>query len=280
MNTYFIAEIGSNHNHDINRAKKLIETAKDSGFNAIKFQAFKADKLYADIPQNKEKIKQTKKWELPREWIPELFYYTKRLNLDFGLSIFDFGCFLIQEINYFDFLKIGSYEILRYYLIKTCCETKAKKIIISTGLANMREIQDSYEIIKDKRYHDNRILMHCVGNYPTSYQDADLLKIKELDENFNCIIGYSDHTTNEGVIYKSIVLGAQYIEMHIDLIDMQGWESSIGHCWSLLRAKQVIHNIRDGEIASQAIINADNHLRQYRTDPKDGLRPLKEIRND
>ena len=138
MSIKWVGEIGTNHNKSPIRITNLLNAAKEVGCDAVKFQYFKADQLYA--PEFKNKISKMKKWELPYGFLPEIARQCKELDLKFGCSVFDLQG--VQAIKPFvDFFKIGSYELLWTDLIQAVALT-GKPWMISTGMASMQEIEN------------------------------------------------------------------------------------------------------------------------------------------
>lgn len=280
----WICEVGSNHNGSLDRIYKLIDTAKDIGANAIKFQLFRAEQLWSD-PETQKKMH---RWELPEEYIPEISIYCKKIGIEFGCSVFFLGGVNILY-PFVDWYKIGSYELIYLDLIREVAtppwnnETENfstnKPMILSTGMGTDEEIDKA--LFETKMWVDcpNITLLHCNSCYPGMPKDCDLERIEHLKIFYDdYTIGWSDHTRHPGVIYAAIAHGAEVIEFHMDL-DGQGWEYSVGHCWLPSEIKPVIDNVRIGEMAIQSSEQNLEQLRQQRTDV-DGMRPLKEIRQD
>lgn len=285
--TYFIAEICSNHLNDINRCKKLIDKAKEIGCHAVKFQLFKAEQLFAkEILLKSKQHKKIKKLELSRKLIPKLSNYAKKKKIDFGCTPFDIDSlrFLKKFVNFY---KIGSYELLRKDLFLECLKYK-KKIIFSTGMADKKEIIQTLDLFKKKRFY-NFIVLRCVSNYPTNIEMTNLSSIKTLRtvlgnkfKNKNIKVGWSDHSKNEGVILKSIYkYNADVIEFHLDL-DGKGPEYKSGHCWLPHEFKKIIDLEKsnhffdgNGKLTYQSV---EKKERNWRSDPVDGLRPIKKER--
>ncbi len=271
----FIAEIGSNHNGSLDRCYKLIDTAKDIGCWAVKFQLFD-ENLYA--PQYKEQRERLRKWQLPLDYIPKIAEYCKEKDIKFGCSVFYLEAVEILK-PYVDFYKIGSYEMLWLDLIKAVAEI-GKPMILSTGMGTDNEIRQAVKHFDN--YYDGLSILHCDSNYPAVPKHCNLLRMDWLKNEFTWYytfmkVGWSDHTRHPGIIYAAIAQGAEVIEFHMDLEDSQGWEYSIGHCWHPHEIKEVIDNVRIGEIASQPNEQNLEHLRQQRTDV-DGMRPMREVR--
>lgn len=282
MITKFICEIGSNHNGDLLRTIRLIREAKEIGCWAVKFQYFKAGKLYA--PEFKDKINQMKKWELSESFFPEIEAYCNDLNIKFICSVFDLEGINIAK-DYVDILKIGSYELLNHNLIKAVAAT-GKPWILAVGMGTDTEIMDIIEIGNDTG-NTPHILLYCNSNYPAQPLECNLLKISNLPKLIGRYLfpsslikyGWSDHTVEPGIIYKAIALSAEIVEFHMDLEDGKGFEYSIGHCWKPGQIEEVIRNVRIGEEACQPVDSDKNdEIRKWRMDPEDGMRPLKKYR--
>ena len=285
--TFFIAEVSSNHNSNLKRCLKFIDAAKKIGFDAVKFQLFKVEQLFHSSVLNKRyDLRERKKWELPIEFIEKISLHCKKKKILFGCTPFYLEAVDILS-SYVDFFKIASYELLWNDLFDKCISTN-KKIIFSTGMANQKEILSRLNFFKKRNFYNFDIL-HCISSYPAKIKDLNLKTIlfirsllKKCKISKNIRVGWSDHSVNEAVIYKSIFeYNSQVIEMHIDL-EGKGNEYHFNHCWLPHKAKQVIKNIRDfqnsKEFLGKKISLAEKKERNWRTDPQDGLRPTKSIR--
>lgn len=278
---YFIAEISSNHNNSISRIKKLIRSAKRCGFDAVKFQVFKINKLFHQQVLLKSKIhRNRKKWELDLKFLKQIKNECKKNQIDLGFTPFYLEA--VDELEkYADFYKIASYELLWKDLISKCAQKK-KKLIISTGMSNLKEIKSAYRQAKKFLKTSKISILHCISSYPANYKNCNLQSIKILKENFKCSIGWSDHSVDKSVINRAINhWGAEDIEMHFDL-DGKGFEANVGHCWFPKDSKEIIDAIKknkeiDGKKIKQPS-KVEMHERWWRADPSDGLRPLKKIR--
>lgn len=222
---YIIAEIGVNHENDIEKAKLMIKQAKEGGADAVKFQMYKAENLAAiDAPAywdlSKEKTRSQrelfKKYDkLTQEDYKELFEYCKKLNIDFLCTPFD-----IDAVDFLDkfvpAFKIASADITNVPLLRKVAK-KNKPILLSTGASTISEIWHAIEIIEAEG--NNQIcLLHCVLNYPTEYKYANIGAISDMIKIFSdYIIGYSDHTLTDRIVdvfVTSWLLGAKIIEKH------------------------------------------------------------------
>ncbi len=276
----FIAEVSSNHQRDINRSLKFIDAAADVGCGAVKFQLFKIDKLFApEILKKSKTHRERKNWELPIEFIPKLHERCKSNNIEFSCTPFYLDAVSILE-PYVDFYKIASYELLWDDLLIACAHT-GKPVVISTGMANLEEIQHAVDIL---RMNDcEPTVLHCTSAYPTPYEEANLSAIETIRKSTSCEVGWSDHTVNSGVIHRAInKWNAKVIEFHLD-IDGHGEEFNNGHCWLPDQIRSLIEEIRHAESADgngiKEPVPAEANDRLWRTDKTDGLRPLKSIRD-
>ncbi len=278
--SFFIAEVSSNHSQDIDRAIEFIDSASKIGCNAVKFQLFKVNKLFApEILQKSEQHRDREKWELPLEFLPIISNVCKEKNIQFGCSPF-----YIEAVNelepYIDFYKIASYELLWDDLL-VACASKRKPVIISTGMANLDEIKHAVKTLRNNNCEP--IVLHCTSAYPTPYKEANLSALETIRKSIGCEVGWSDHTVEPGIIHRAInKWGAKVIEFHMDL-EGKGEEFDSGHCWLPDQIGPVINEIRRGEFGDGNGIKepAPSEIsdRLWRTDPSDGLRPFKSIRN-
>ncbi len=244
---YIIAEIGVNHNGNINLAKKLIISAKKCGADAVKFQNFTADNLTTKNSKkapyqirntrNKEtQHKMLKKLELKKEDYFYLKKFSKKNKIEFISSVFDEESidFLTKKLKV-KFIKIPSGEITNYLVLKKLQKIK-NKIILSTGMANIREIVEAINIISKKRIYKcqkknisiinkklhmklkKRItILHCVTDYPVEEKFANLSAIEKLSKTLSLDIGYSDHTLGIVAPLIAVSKGAKIIEKHFTL---------------------------------------------------------------
>ena len=223
---YFVAEISANHNGSLHQAKKIIYIAKKYGADAVKLQTYTPDTM--TIKSNKLDFKirgglwnGKTLWDLyekaqtPFEWHKELFDYAKNLKITCFSTPFDESAVdLLENLNC-PFYKVASFEMNHIPLIKKIAQTK-KPIIISTGMANLKEIDMAYKTAK-KNGAKEIILLYCVSNYPSKISDFNFNNIKILKERYNCKVGFSDHSTDNKIVAAAIAAGAEVIEKHIAL---------------------------------------------------------------
>ena len=278
--TFFIAEVSSNHNRSLSRIYKFIDTAADCGFNAIKFQLFKIDKLFSsEVLMNSPQHRARKKWELPISFIPKIKEKCIKKKIKFGITPF-----YIEDIDkidkYIDFYKIASYELNWHSLLEKCI-SKKKKLIISTGMSNLKEVKDVYKVLKKNKFKKYSFL-HCVSSYPADLSQLNLKAIQTLRKEFKCKVGWSDHSKDILAITRAIQKwNADEIELHLDL-DRKGKEYKSGHCWLPSEIKHLIFwnkNIKkiDGNGIKKPS-SVEKNERLWRADQSDGLRPIKSIR--
>jgi N,N'-diacetyllegionaminate synthase len=226
--TFIIAEAGVNHNGSIQIAKKMIEVAKECGAYAIKFQTFKAEKVISRYAPKAEYQKQTtgetdsqlemvKKLELSFDDFIVLKEYCDKLNIMFLSTPFDFES--IDFLNHLglEIFKIPSGEITNLpYLEKI--GRLGKKVILSTGMADLGEIEDALDILTSCGTKKEDItILHCNTEYPTPYEDVNLLAMLTIKEAFKVKVGYSDHTLGIEVPIAAVAIGASVIEKHFTL---------------------------------------------------------------
>ncbi len=223
---FFIAEISANHNGSLKKAKKLIESASKYGADAVKLQSYTPSTITIKSKRNEFLIKKglwknKTLWDLyekaqtPFEWHKELFNYAKKLKITCFSTPFDESAVDILEDLNCPFYKVASFEMNHIPLIKKIAQTK-KPIIISTGMANLKEIDLAYKTAK-KNGATEIILLYCVSNYPSKISDFNFNNIRILKERYNCKVGFSDHSTENKVVAAAIAAGAEVIEKHIAL---------------------------------------------------------------
>ena len=212
--TYIIAEIGINHRGDINIAKQLIDSAVRSGVDAVKFQTYITEQR---APKgNDEVFKILKDLELPFEAFKELKEYTKQYDVDFFSTPFDKESVDYLESIGMDLYKIASFDIVNHQLLREVAKT-GKPVIMSVGMSNLNEIEEAYNILKNGT--NNIAILHCISSYPTIEKDSNLSNIYKIQEQYDCIIGQSDHTNDIKVPIYAAAAGAQILEKHFKIDD-------------------------------------------------------------
>ena len=225
-----IAEISANHNGSIKKAKKLILTAKQNGADLVKLQAYEPRNMTINSSQKDFLVKDGlwkgyKLWDLykkaqtPLQWQKELFSYAKKIEIPcFSTPYDDEGVDLLKKLNS-KLYKVSSFEMKDSSLVKKICSI-GKPVIISTGLASLKEISEVYKVAK-KSGCKKLILLYCVSSYPAKNKDFNLHNIDILQKKFKCEIGFSDHSTDNTVAMLAISRGVRVIEKHIALDDQK-----------------------------------------------------------
>ncbi|EAI0687817.1 N-acetylneuraminate synthase [Campylobacter upsaliensis] len=221
-----IAEAGVNHNGDINLAKKLIEQAAEAGADVVKFQTFKASSCVSvsakkakyqleTTAKEESQLEMIKKLELSYESHFELMKHCKKHGIAFLSTPFDLESVEFLRGLDLPYFKIPSGEITNLPYLKAVAKCK-KKVLLSTGMANLGEIEAALTILR-KNGTKNITLLHCNTEYPTPFEDVNLNALKTLKEAFKLEVGYSDHT--EGIVASlgAVALGAVVIEKHFTL---------------------------------------------------------------
>jgi len=226
---FIIAEIGANHNGDLNLAKRLIKLAKNSGAHAVKFQSWCKETLFSKIVYQNNPIleRQLDEWSLNYKQLKELKEYSDRIGILFGYtpSIPQGIDYLVYELNG-AYIKIASCDIDNIKLIKHAAETM-KPVIVSTGMATLDEI-DKVATIFEKIGNSNLILVHTVSLYPPNFEEINLLNIDLLMEMYPYPIGYSDHTSEIFTSLAAVARGASLIEKHFTINkNMTGWDHKV-----------------------------------------------------
>lgn len=225
---FIIAEAGVNHNGSIEIAKKMIDEAKRAGADAIKFQSFKAELLVSKkaekaeyqkklTDRNESQFEMIKKLELDEESQKQLFSYCKKKKINFLLSPFDLDSIdLLNKLGLGTF-KIPSGEITNLPYLRKLGKLD-KKIILSTGMADLGEIEDALDIlIVSGTKKENITVLHCNTEYPTPFGDVNLKAMITIKNAFNIEVGYSDHTPGIEIPIAAVALGAVVIEKHFTL---------------------------------------------------------------
>lgn len=277
----FIAEVSSNHHRDLQRCIEFIKTAADIGCDAVKFQLFKIEELFApEILSKSEMHRKRKQWELPVSFLPQLKQSCDEYGIQFSCTPFYLDA--VAELEpYVDFYKIASYELLWDDLLAACAKT-GKPVVISAGMATIEEIDHALKILKENGASDITLL-HCVSAYPTPECECNLAVLGSFRNRYQVKVGWSDHTVSSAVINRAVHRWeADVVEFHLDL-DETGDEYASGHCWLPQQIAPVIQGIKlanmiDGNPEKQFVASEASD-REWRADPLDGLRPLKNIRH-
>ena len=280
MSVEFVAEVSSNHHRDLDRCLAFIDAAAAIGSSAVKFQLFRLGELFApEALEYKPELQRRAAWELPVDFLPALADRCRDRGVRFGCTPFYLDA-VDTLVPHVDFLKIASYELLWTDLLRLCAVT-GKPVVLATGMATLDEIARAVATLRDGGCRD-LTLLHCVSGYPAPVGECNLAAIQTIARACGCSVGWSDHSVSPAVMYRAIHhWGASMIEYHLDL-DGTGDEFATGHCWLPDQMRDVIATVREGERADgtgeKVPAPSERHDREWRSDPEDGLRPLRATR--
>jgi len=254
---YVIAEAGVNHNGKIDLAIELISRAKEVGADCVKFQTFKAEQIVTQTSpkanyqllvtdSNESQFEMLKKLELKMEHYPILVSHCKKIGIDFMSTPYNFEDVDLLESLKIDCFKIASGQLTELPFLKYAAR-KMKRMIISTGMANMSDVFLAVQAIREEGNEDV-VVLHCTTNYPSKIEDSNLLAMLSIKEACKVKVGYSDHVENNFACLASVALGAEIVEKHFTLDkNMEGPD----HSCSLEpdEFKELVLGIRNIELA-------------------------------
>lgn len=228
--TFIIAEAGVNHNGDVNLAKEMIDAAVEAGVDAVKFQTFKTDDLILKniekAPYQKEttdadesQYAMLKRLEMSYEQTVELMEYCRKKNILFLSTPFEKASLdELDELGVLAF-KVAATDLTNIQFLRQVAK-KGKPILLSAGMCYLEEVRKALEAI----YPINRqvVLLQCTANYPIEDHEANINVIRTFKEEFNILVGYSDHTEGVGASPYAVALGAKVIEKHFTLDKTMG----------------------------------------------------------
>src|SRR3569623_1967783 len=193
----FIAEASSNHGRDLDRARAFVDAAADAGCDAVKFQLFKIDRMFApEILARSAKHRARREWELPRAHLAPLAERCLKRGIQFSCTPFYLEA--VEELApYVDFYKVASYELLVTPLLEACARS-GKPVVLSTGMATMEEILHAAATLKQAGAQDITLL-HCVSAYPTPASEANLSAIETNRAPTGLPLDWSDHARRPAV---------------------------------------------------------------------------------
>jgi len=222
MSLFVIAEIGINHNGDLEIAKQLIDVATDAGADAVKFQKRTIDLVYTkefldsarESPWGKTQRDQKRGLEFSREQYQEIGRYCEQKQIKWFASAWDIESQkFLQQFNP-GYNKIASAMIVDEALLREVASEK-KYTFISTGMCTLRDIDRAVDVFTKASCPFE--LLHCVSTYPMADEDANLQRIVSLRERYRCKVGYSGHEVGLSISYAAVALGATSLERHITL---------------------------------------------------------------
>lgn len=225
--TYFIAEIGANFDGNIDKAKRLIDAAKEAGADCAKFQTFITPRIVSEGGFSHMQLKGVhgswgrtvsdvfKDAEFPMAWHQEIADYCKNIGIDFSTSpYFKEAVDLCVDLDV-PFIKIGSGDITWLEMIDYIAR-KGKPVMLATGDATMSEIDEAVRTIEATGNKDF-VLMQCITNYPSKIDSANVNVLKTYQSAFDVLTGYSDHAPGHVIALASVVIGGRVIEKHFTL---------------------------------------------------------------
>lgn len=275
MSVEVIAEIGSNWRvsddagENLGRTLKLIDAAASCGVNTVKFQLFRADKLYRD----QSRVEQLKPYELPVEWLPEIVGRCNENEVEFLCTPFYLDAVDILG-EFVKRWKVASPDIV-YDPLLDKISNDVKPVLLSTGFSHVKEIRNALDILEPL----DVTLLHCTGGYPTPVCDMNLRRLLDLGEHFfPHRVGFSSHTPVPYLVASSVLYGAEVIEVHFDLDDGLGIETK--HSFNPKQLEELVKMARQFEEAKSCgcDMSLDDTVQrtQARRDPSDWLRTVRD----
>ncbi len=255
MSVFFVAEIGINHNGDINIAKKLIDFATDFGFDAVKFQKREISKVYSKnflsqprkSPWGNTQLDQKRGLELNFEEYKEIDLYCKKKKIQWFASAWEKQSLKFLDKFNLKFNKIASAMTFDLEFIKEVAD-RNKHTFISTAMTSEKQIETIINIFDKKKCSFE--LMHCVSTYPLKSENANLKRILTLREKFKCNVGYSGHENGVAISLAAVAMGITSLERHITL-DRTMYGSDQAASLGLSGCRELITSAKKIEMANQ-----------------------------
>lgn len=276
---YIVAEMSANHLKNYNRAVEIMHLAKEAGADAVKLQTYRPDTITLNSDKEcflatGELWKGRRLYDLyedaytPWEWHEALCDEARKIGIDCFSSPFDFTAVDLMAKLSMPAYKIASYEITDIPLIKYCA-SKGKPVIIATGVAQKEDIELAIKACKEEN-NDQIILLKCVSQYPTKYENVNLNMLKDLKEKFGTVVGLSDHTMGSTVPVAAVALGAKMVEKHLTIKREDGGPDGAFS----MEPKEFEQMVRDIRIVEAALGDKEYHLTEDQIKEREGVRSL------
>ena len=240
-NPYVIAELGANHNGDMDLARKLIDAAKDSGADCVKFQSWTKNSVFSNKKYEDNYFIADDYWDrddftleeivdaysISEGQLREMYDYSRKLGIECVSTPFSKKetDFLVDELDV-PFIKIASMDLNNYPFLEYIAK-KDKPMVLSTGLSELYEIDKAIHTIESTG-NNKLVILHCVAIYPTPDENVNLNNIDTLKKLYPYPIGFSDHTLGYSIPLASVAKGVCLIEKHFTLDkDMEGWDHKV-----------------------------------------------------
>lgn len=254
---YMIAEMSANHGGSLERAMKIVEAAAETGADCLKIQTYTADTMTLDSDKPYFKLTKGlwagytryalyKEGSMPWEWQVKIKARCEELGMDFLSTAFDFSSVdFLESINVGAY-KVASFELTDIPLLKYISKT-GKTIILSCGMGTKEEIHEAVSAIHEAGT-SQIILLKCTSEYPAKFADMNIRLIPQMEMDFGCPIGLSDHSMGDTIAVGAVALGARVIEKHFCISRKEKTPDS-SFSMELEEYKQMVINIRNLEAA-------------------------------
>ena len=287
---YFIADIGANHDGDINRAFELIKLAKESGADAAKFQNFEASKIVSKYGFENlgNALSHQKNWKktvfevyedasISKDWTKLLKEKCDEVGIDYFTSPYDFDS--VDSVDpYVDIYKIGSGDITWHEIIEHICK-KGKPVLIATGASNLSDVENAMEIMQ--KFTNEIVLMQCNTNYTANIENLKYVNLNVLKlyskMYHDVLLGLSDHTEGHSTVLGSIAFGARVIEKHFTddnlregpdhkfAMNPKSWREMVDRSYELFYSlgdgvKRIEENEKDAAIVQRRSLRATRDI--------------------
>jgi len=249
---YLIAEIGINHNGDMNIAKRLIDASFAIGWDCVKFQKRTPEEC---VPEHQKSVMRDTPWgrmtyleykykvEFEKNEYDYVDEYCREKPIKWTASVWDYKS--LEFLMDFDipFIKIPSALLTDNKLLKESAETK-KQLIISTGMSTLKEVDEAVNIVMKSGIPP--VILHANSCYPAPIEDLNLRVIPFFNQRYDCTIGYSGHEHSLEPTVAAVILGAKVVERHIT-IDQSMWGTDQKSSLTILAMDTLIKRIQDVE---------------------------------